>query len=599
MFGNVELKEDGLVKANPGVESSLLEHIKTGTDLIINGERDVTDEDAWKDEHTIRADLIRHICLNPKEYEMDPRGISIKAALISGELNLSFSNLTMPLMIEASRFKQKPNLRQCILPVLSFDESFLPGLTAYDLTCRSNVFLNAIISGGEVSLSGAKIEGNLECDKAIFINNDGVALDVNDLTCEGNVFLNDIKAHSTVRMFGAKIGGNLECTKAKFDSDDGDALIALHLTCDGNVLLNNVEANGEISFSGAKVVGDFNCEEAKFDNVYKIALSADGLTCDGNVFFDNMIAHGEVSLLGAKISGGLSFEEAEFKNKEGSALVAQRINVTGRLFWRNFSKTPEGVIDFMNAHVGDFIHDGTGWPEAGNLKVEGFTYDNLEGKVSAEQHIKWLNLRPLLDNEFIPQPYEHLIKVLRTAGHEHDAREIAIERQDAYRQYLVRKVEYLRLEHLRDLKQPFKFFPYDNYFGIRLWLWFIEGTIGYGYKPWKSLIWLWLIVLLGTGFFKFADTMHYMHVSKERVYMAPKYVENKFVPSEYPEFNALVYSIDALIPFVDLHQENYWEPKPDGFWGGALRLYFWLHIGAGWVLASMAAAGLTGLIKKD
>ena len=54
-----------------------------------------------------------------------------------------------------------------------------------------------------------------------------------------------------------------------------------------------------------------------------------------------------------------------------------------------------------------------------------------------------------------------------------------------------------------------------------------------------------------------------------------------------------------MIPFVDLHQETYWEPHSHGFWGGALRLYFWLHIAAGWFLATLAAAGLAGVIKKD
>lgn len=29
-------------------------------------------------------------------------------------------------------------------------------------------------------------------------------------------------------------------------------------------------------------------------------------------------------------------------------------------------------------------------------------------------------------------------------------------------------------------------------------------------------------------------------------------------PLEHP----LIYSIDVFIPFVDLHQEDYWEPNP-------------------------------------
>jgi hypothetical protein len=90
-----------------------------------------------------------------------------------------------------------------------------------------------------------------------------------------------------------------------------------------------------------------------------------------------------------------------------------------------------------------------------------------------------------------------------------------------------------------------------------------------------------------------------MHVAKERVYMDESYVASHTLPVEYPEFNALVFSIDTLIPFVDLHQETYWEPASDGWVGGGFRFYLWLHIIAGWVFTTVAVAGFTGLIKKD
>jgi len=503
MFGNVELTLKGRVKPETDAERLLLEAVKTGEPAIIPGDSEPTDPSSWTEAQTIRADFIRHICLNPDKYDVDPRGIHINNVKISGTLDLSFTTLNMPLAILASRFVQEPNMTQCTLPAFNFSQSFLPGLNA----------------GG--------------------------------LTCSGSVFLINIKVQGQVRLTVARIRGNLSC-------------------------------NG-----------------AEFNNVGEVALSADGLTCGGTVLLHNIKVEGTVRLIGAKIEAALFCDGAIFKNINGDAFIAQRLNVTGRLFWQNFSTAPEGVIDFRHAHVGDFINDGTGWPDTNLLEIEGFTFDNLSLASNAETLINWLNLMPYSSKTFSPQPYEHMVKVLRNSGHEHDAREIAIEKQEAYGRYLERKINAFKKTEFSDGKPPVSLYNGSRFYRKRAWLGFSKWTIGYGYRPWLTLAWLIGIIVVGTGIFKLADTTDYMHIAKERVYMDATYIESRELPPEYPEFNSFVYAVDVLIPFVDLHQENYWEPKAEGFWGGALRFYFWFQITAGWVLASMAAAGLTGLIKKD
>ena len=58
-----------------------------------------------------------------------------------------------------------------------------------------------------------------------------------------------------------------------------------------------------------------------------------------------------------------------------------------------------------------------------------------------------------------------------------------------------------------------------------------------------------------------------------------------------PDFNALIYSLDALAPLIDLHQVKYRLPIR---WG--LRAYLWIHIICGWLLTTLLVVGLSGLV---
>ena len=80
----------------------------------------------------------------------------------------------------------------------------------------------------------------------------------------------------------------------------------------------------------------------------------------------------------------------------------------------------------------------------------------------------------------------------------------------------------------------------------------------------------------------------------------PTTVVKRLFP-DYPEFNALVYSADVFIPFFALHQEPYWYPNPsDSDREVLLRilpLWYWLEIGAGWILTSLFLLSVTGVLR--
>ena len=53
-----------------------------------------------------------------------------------------------------------------------------------------------------------------------------------------------------------------------------------------------------------------------------------------------------------------------------------------------------------------------------------------------------------------------------------------------------------------------------------------------------------------------------------------------------------IYSLDTLLPIVDLRQQATWIPH------GAVQWWAWASILAGWVLTTVVAV-LTGLLKRD
>jgi hypothetical protein len=161
--------------------------------------------------------------------------------------------------------------------------------------------------------------------------------------------------------------------------------------------------------------------------------------------------------------------------------------------------------------------------------------------------------------QFHPQPYEQLAKVLRQQGREEDARQILIAKND----------ERVRLAKMSRCS--------------RLWHRFLGWSLGYGYRPWRPLWGALFFAILGVVFFGRGhrnDLMQMKDGSLDR------------------SFNLIVYTIDLFVPVVNFHQAEAWWPDASrDRWGGWLRVYAWTHMAAGWVITTLLIVGLTGLVR--
>jgi hypothetical protein len=271
----------------------------------------------------------------------------------------------------------------------------------------------------------------------------------------------------------------------------------------------------------------------------------------------------------AVIGGSLFIHDGSVKNEE-QELALNRMNVSGLFRFANIT-CGNGGLSLANTKVFVFADEGTVWPKRGSLRLNGFEYSSLGGRAPTGWRARLDWLQRFHPDEFNPQPFTTLVAVLRRAGHDQDAKMIAIARHREARKYLRR--------------------------GSPRWLGnvLMDATLGHGYRPWLAAMWAMVFMAIGACVFDLSPS--------ERVplkdYAAALLRDGKPLPAGYPPFNPLIYSDDVLLPFVNLHQKDYWAPnseRPRGCWA---RRYLPVHIVAGWFFTTLFVVGVTGLIRRE
>jgi hypothetical protein len=607
--------------------------------------------ETWGKDRQVRAQLLYELLTGingPKDAR--PRALRLAGARITGTLDLEATTLACPLMLRRCSFEQPVNLKEAQALAVLLPGCCLPGFKGAQLQTRGHLALNyGFTAEGEVDLAGAHIGGalsfeeailtnpggralygdwlrvdqsmlcrefiahgrvvlvsahirsTLEFDGASLTNAEGPALVADGLTVGRSMFCRGgFTAHGEVRLLGGHIGGQLDFQGARLTDTDpmrsalaGDgltvdrsmfchegftaqgeinltgayiggqlnfdgakltnperyALVAQALTVNKNMFCRNgFTAQGQVNLLGAHIGGLLNFDGATLTNPKGRPLFADGLTVDQDMFCRNgFTAHGEVRLLGAQINGTLGFEEATLINPGGWALDLQRVRAA-TLFLRP-NVRPKGTVELINAQINTCYDSEATWPE--DLLLDGFTYQALvaDPEVDARARLRWLERDR---GGYRPQLYEQLAATYRKAGRDDDARRVAIAKQRRRRQ---------------TLNRPGK-----------VWNSMLRWTVGYGYQTWKAGV--WLLALVGLGWWIF-----------DRAY--PIYLVAAKPPGQRPQFDAGLYALDLLLPFVDLGYQGAWIA------GGWARGFYLIWNLAGWVLITAVVAALSGLIKRD
>lgn len=372
---------------------------------------------------------------------------------------------------------------------------------------------------------------------------------------------------------------------------------------------------GQVSLAGARIGGQLDAENGRFEAVNGIALNAQDARIEGAVYlrrgFD---ATGLVSLSGAQIGGRLSCRGARFANDDGFALTANGMRVSERLTWAG-ATVAEGAVDLSSTHVGDLVDTLESWPQGvDRLNLDGFTYTRISASFTdARRRLDWLARGTLWNGEFAPQPYGHLASVLRDMGHDAEAREVLVEQ---------RRLIGVHERHRAMADGS----AWTRAWVAVLWLWdaMQHWTVGYGYKPFRSLAvlaGLFLIatvlahrtweagdfapnsgpVLISAGWVALASDPDLRNPAQVWAGEGLSGAAAAVAPGrDWETFNRYAYAFDVVVPILPLGQTEAWAPSTSrGAWGWMLWWMRWVLSGLGWIVTALGAAAVTGIIRRE
>ncbi len=438
---------------------------------------------------------------------------------------------------------------------------------------------------GAVIFHAANIGGDLNCAGSAFRNRteDGSSssLDCSDAEIAGDVLLGyGFRSEGAVHFPAARIKGALNCRKGTFlnrtEDGTGRALDFEHTEInDGVYVCEGFSAEGQARFYGAKVKADFQCNDGQFDNAAPAKPDGSG----------TWIPHAAtaINLRDAKIGGILSLGPT-------SEDPLARAHVTGS-------------VNLQGCQAHQFIDHPSSWPsrriKASKRKLpafiylDGFTYDRMAGQrdYGPRTRKKWLDRQPPqhLGADFRPQPFEQLIRIYREMGHNGHAREIAkFKERRRYRSLFVKlwhgwrdrpKIFKWRfLSPLNTIAWPFAIVARVLYRSVAtVFLAAIWASVGFGaayWYGWGRIILVLLALWAAGGVFyrevavqgSFAPSNPVIYLNKDlEAKCGRNWTDCKGAPPELPGFSPFTYSLDIMLPVLDLGQKHDWQPidRPD------------------------------------
>lgn len=523
---------------------------------------------------TVRGEFVAYLARGDAERRFMPKTVQLVGAWIEGRVDLRQAAVPESLWFYRCVFNATPRLDGAhVNGSVSFPGCLLPGLRAED----------AVISGFLALNSGCTVRTEVRLARAVI----GRDLNFERLQLR-SAETSDTPIQRRLSAEGARI--------------EGDAVFTGGLESDGDLRLVGLSVAGDLRASSARVSGDIDDEGRRGD-----ALNLDQARIAGSVWLDKgFSASGVVRLKQARIQGDLDCAGATFDAfgdmawRGDTTVALDQARIGGALVLARQAKPLQGLsLAATEARV--LADDGTSWGEA--LALDGFRYQQFapSAPVGASFRIDWLmrQSNAHLTHDFRPQPWQQLIRVLRQGGHEAPARDVAMAHE----------------RHLRRIGRVGTGLP-------PVWRWLVRGghslfglVAGYGYRPMRLVVALALL-WLGCGAVYWAAAENgAIAPANPAVYNDPRLAHCRAaapsvepvnwtrcpeLPAEHPAFRPFAYSLDVLLPFVDLQQRQAWtalddhggrtsRPEATEGWSFASRVLAWYESLFGWL-----AMGLLG-----
>jgi hypothetical protein len=349
----------------------------------------------------VSADLLRRCCRELR-YQVDPRGVRLRGAEVTGRLDLAGLDVPFPLRFEGCSFTSPVTVEGAQLAELALTGcGKVPGLLANGVRIRRDLDLSRSHVTGALSTSAStsklsaiwlcesEIGGRLLCVDTVIHGGDR-SIQADRLHVTGNVrLLHGFTAHGEVRLIGARIGGSLDLTGASIESpetglalDLGEAVIEASL-----FLIDAPEGRrplirGRIDMGQARIGGQFLVRNASLEaragapvgSAYSrsraggTALSAPRLSVGAELTFDGT----------CQVTGGIDLSMSQLGSvsvRPGCSLLARgrtALDLTNTELLSTFTVGEEVPVQGTVRLSGARIH--------GNLRLRGAVLSAPEGR---------------------------------------------------------------------------------------------------------------------------------------------------------------------------------------------------------------------------
>lgn len=323
-----------------GWADRLSEALMTGRPLELN-------KSNWMDAlpnrpASIPASEIRRILVSPPE-DVDPRGLTIQGAQITGELDLDHAVIGFPVSFIACRFTKPISAVDARLRSLDFSKSKLCGL----------------------HLIQAVVDGNLDLEGATLCSDaNGVALSLVLARIAGGWLATDgFSAEGGIHAHGVDVAGFVILDGRLTNAADGVALSLGQAHLGGGWVSNGLQTEGGVLAKGITVDGPLRLDGSTLSNPGGVALNLEQAKIDGGLFATNGFStEGEVLAGGLHIDGQLNLDGATLSNRSETpaldghtdGMVALRLEqaaITGTWFARNGFRA-DGEIKIHRVTIG-------------------------------------------------------------------------------------------------------------------------------------------------------------------------------------------------------------------------------------------------------
>lgn len=448
------------------------------------------------------------------------------------------------------------------------------------------------------------------------------ALDLQGCDCARDISLTACHLNEPLNLINASLRG-LHVSSSRLNGVSAD-----NASFSGSVYFRSgTHINGEVSLSGTQINGDLQICDAVIESRTQDAVFAPSLRVQGSMFLGNypyadgdtsLVTTGQIFLSSARVEhdfflsntaitlndtalAGAVFGATE-EHGSDIAISLARARIGGILFLQT-NQISRGIFNLAGAHVGRLKDEPVGPGASYPVRLDGFTYSDFSrhAETGVRSRLDWLARRPK-DTPFTAQPYEQLAYVLGRMGHRNDARTV-----------LMHKERLLKAENRRLSAER------GGFVGWRALSWandvFLRLSIGYGFRPARAVV-IAVILVLGLGWFfektwdagDMAPNAAPILVSKGWIAATQDHPDNPAAVwsaqgeagQDWETFNAFAYAADLIVPIVQLGQEAAWAPSTSrSDWGRAGWWIRWFAMAIGWIVTALAAAAITGVIRKE